>query len=149
MNIETSMVLDGLSTQAPTSRSLPSSTTVFSGDVLLVEDNFIIAMDVEELLTELGAESVHVASNCDEALDVIERVAVTAAILDFRVEGGTSIRVADALVRKGIRFVFATGYSDVSLFPARYQAAPILKKPYSGHDIVAIFQADQFEFCNP
>jgi CheY-like chemotaxis protein len=142
MNDKTSKVLEGLSTQAPASRSLPSSTTVFSGDVLIVEDNFIIAMDVEELVSELGADTVHVASNCDDALDLIERVPVTGAILDFKVEDGTSVRVADALAQKNIRFIFATGYSDVSLFPDRYQAHPMLKKPYSRHDIVAMFQSD-------
>jgi DNA-binding NtrC family response regulator len=122
-------------------RSSSSFDTVLSGEVLIVEDNFIIAMDVEEILTELGATTVHMAKCCDEALDIIDQIALSAAILDFTLEDGTSERVADALVARGVPFIFATGYSDVSRFPVRYQAYPILTKPYSRHDIVAMFQA--------
>ena len=116
--------------------------TVFLGDVLIVEDNFIIAMDVEALVTELGATQVHLTSNCEDALAVIETAEVSAAILDFNVEGGTSERVADALSEKGITFVFATGHTDISMLPERYQAYPMLKKPYSRDDIAALFQAN-------
>ncbi|GHA89662.1 response regulator [Algimonas arctica] len=130
------------STLPPALRSSSSFGPIFSGDVLIVEDNFIIAMDVEEVVTELGASTVHMAKCCDEALDIIDQVALSAAILDFTLEDGTSERVADALVARGVPFIFATGYSDASLFPVRYQAYPILTKPYSRHDIVAMFQTN-------
>lgn len=114
-------------------------TTVFTGDVLIVEDNFIIAMDVEELVTELGATIVHIASSCDQALSAIKSAEITAAILDFNLDNDTSVSVADALQERGIPFVFATGYSDLSILPERYQSQPLLKKPYTREDIAIAF----------
>lgn len=118
----------------------PYLTTVFRGDVLIVEDNFIIAMDAEELMIELGATNVHIASTCDEALNAIGAAEISAAILDFNLDNDTSISVADALHERGTPFVFATGYSDLSILPERYQSQPLLKKPYTREDIAAVFR---------
>ncbi|WP_298919085.1 response regulator [uncultured Algimonas sp.] len=115
--------------------------SVFSGDVMIVEDNFIIAMDAEELVTELGASAVHLASDIAGALALLSAQTLTAAILDFNIEGGTSEAVADALTEKGVPFVFATGYSDTSMLPERYKALRLLKKPYSRDDIAEAFEA--------
>ncbi len=114
-------------------------TPVFSGDVLVVEDNFIIAMDVEQLVSELGAATVHLASTVSEAIDLIEAHAVTAAILDFNLDDGTSEAVADRLSADGVPFVFATGYSDSTMLPERYRTHTMLKKPYSREDVAAAF----------
>lgn len=114
-------------------------TTVFTGDVLIVEDNFIIAMDVEELVIELGAPTVHLATTCDQALSAIKTAEISAAILDFNLENETSEAVADALHERGIPFVFATGYSDLSFLPERYRSQPLLKKPYTREDITVLF----------
>ena len=135
-----SKVLDGPLTMPTASRKGSFLQTVFTGDVLIVEDNFIIAMDVEELAKELGATHVHLTTNCDDALAVIDKTVVSAAILDFNIGDETSDGVADALSAKDIPFVFATGYSDSSMLPARYQTAVLLKKPYSREDIIAAFQ---------
>ncbi len=80
-------------------------TSVFTGDVLIVEDNFIIAMNTEELVTELGAALVHLASMRNQALSAIRTADITAAILDFNLENGISATVADALHERGIPFV--------------------------------------------
>ncbi|MEM7729250.1 MAG: response regulator [Pseudomonadota bacterium] len=112
---------------------------VFSGDVLIVEDNFIIAMDVEELATELGAATVHLASTVSEALELIAAQTITAAILDYNLDEGTSEPVADRLAESGVPFVFATGYSDSSMLPERYRSLTLLKKPYSSEDIAGAF----------
>jgi len=97
MNDKTSKVLEGVSTQAPASRSLPSSTTVFSGDVLIVEYNFLIAMDVEELVSELGADPVHVASSCDDELDLIGGVPLHGAYPRLIVQVGPLCRFSVCL----------------------------------------------------
>lgn len=134
------MVLDRPLTRPAALQTRPNAKSSLSGNILILEDDFIIAMDLEELVTELGATTVYVTNNCAEALDIIDRVTVTAAILDFDVEDGTSERVADALVQNAIPFIFTTGHSDNDLFPERYQHHPILKKPYSRDEIVANFQ---------
>lgn len=115
-------------------------STVFSGDVLIVEDNFIIAMDAEAIVGDLGAAAVHLASSTADALAILDRTAITTAILDFNLEDETSVAVADALDAAGIPFVFATGYTDASVFPERYRARPMLKKPYGRDEIAALFE---------
>lgn len=110
-------------------------TPVFSGDVLIVEDNFIIAMDAEGLATDLGASGTHIAHNCETALQALDAVTITAAILDFNLDDETSVTAADALHARNIPFVFATGYSDRSVLPERYQNHVMLKKPYTKDDI--------------
>ncbi len=135
-------VLDGPLVQIIASRRGPFLKTVFLGDVFIVEDNFIIAMDVEELVTELGATHVHLTSNCEDALAVVENSTLTAAILDYNLEDGTSERVADALIEKGVKFVFASGHTNSTLLPERYKHHAMLGKPYSREDITALFQPD-------
>lgn len=135
-------VLDGPLLQTIASRRGPFLKTVFLGDVLIVEDNFIIAMDVEELVTELGATHVHLTSNCEEALAIVDKAVLTAAILDYNLEDETSERVADALTEKGVKFVFASGHTDSSMLPERYEHHSILEKPYSRDDIIALFRPD-------
>ena len=113
--------------------------SVFTGDVLIVEDNVIIAMDVEDIVRDLGASNVHLADDVDAALAAIDDHKIEAAILDFHLEEGTSETIGDRLIERGIRFVFATGYSDSTLLPERFQSYPLLKKPYTANDIREIF----------
>ena len=99
------------------------------GDVMLVEDNMIIALDAEMMLSELGAETVHVASNVAEALRIIDQHDPAYAILDVNLGAETSEAVAERLSADGVPFVFATGYGEVDKLTGRH-AAPVLRKPY-------------------
>lgn len=116
--------------------------SVFTGDVLIVEDNVIIAMDVEDMVRGLGAPNVHIANSADDALSAIDTHKIETAILDYHLENGTSEIIADRLVERNIPFVFATGYSDSTLLPDRFQSCQLLKKPYSANDIRAAFETD-------
>ncbi len=100
-------------------------------NVLLVEDNMIIAMDGEDALRDLGAEVLTAASvgRAREAIDISD---VDLAVLDFNLGHETSLPVADMLAERGIPFLFATGYGDGLELPDRYDGVTLLKKPYSG-----------------
>jgi light-regulated signal transduction histidine kinase (bacteriophytochrome) len=100
-------------------------------NVLLVEDNMIIAMDGEDALRDLGAE-VTTASSVGRAREAIAIQSVDMAVLDFNLGHETSLPVADLLAEKGIPFLFATGYGDGLDLPARFEDVVLLKKPYSG-----------------
>jgi light-regulated signal transduction histidine kinase (bacteriophytochrome)/CheY-like chemotaxis protein len=100
-------------------------------NVLLVEDNMIIAMDGEDALRDLGAE-VTTASSVGRAREAIAIQSVDMAVLDFNLGHETSLPVADLLAEKGIPFLFATGYGDGLDLPSRFENVVLLKKPYSG-----------------
>jgi CheY-like chemotaxis protein len=116
-------------------------SVVLTGDILIVEDNVIIAMDLEGLVQDLGAERSHHARTVEEALNILQSTPITAAILDFNLASGTSVDVADALSARNIPFVFATGHSDMSVLPERFQSCPLLNKPYSDEEMIAAFNS--------
>jgi CheY-like chemotaxis protein len=98
--------------------------------VLMVEDQLLIAMDVETMLAREGAASVETASSVKEALNALTLLKPDVAILDVNLGNGSSMPVAHALIELGIPFVFATGYGETSLIPAALGEVPIVRKPY-------------------
>lgn len=97
--------------------------------VLLVEDEALIAMMVEDFLSELGATIIGPAHSIETALSLIATEQIDAAVLDLNLRGSRSDRVAEALRCKGIPLVCATGYGDGATDFA--QGSPIIAKPYS------------------
>ena len=106
--------------------------------ILLVEDQMLIAMDVEAMLNERGYGTVITTNSADDAMRLIRAQAPDLAILDVNLGSGTSIGVAEELKRLGVPFIFATGYGDGGIVPEALQDAPIVKKPY---DIAAVLSA--------
>lgn len=105
--------------------------------VLLVEDQMLIAMDAEAMLEDEGIEQIIVASSAQEALSRVANARLSAAVLDVNLGEGTSLPVADELTRRGIPFVFATGYGDGSVIPERFAEVPVIRKPYDGGSLAA------------
>lgn len=99
--------------------------------VLLVEDSLIIALDAEDILSRLGADSVVTAGSVDAALDLIETSSPTIALLDINLGIGTSFPIADALHEREVPFMFATGYGEQAKFPDIHRARPVVQKPYT------------------
>jgi light-regulated signal transduction histidine kinase (bacteriophytochrome)/CheY-like chemotaxis protein len=100
-------------------------------DVLLVEDNMIIALDTEDMMLRLGVATVRIASGVAEALKAIEERAPSFALLDVNLGAETSFEIAEALTGRCIRFAFATGYGEQVVFPTSFADAPRLRKPYA------------------
>jgi light-regulated signal transduction histidine kinase (bacteriophytochrome) len=100
-------------------------------NVLLVEDNMIIAMDGEDALRDLGAD-VTTAASVGRASEAMAIQSIDLAVLDFNLGTETSLPVADLLMERGIPFIFATGYGDGLEVPIRFADVILLKKPYSG-----------------
>lgn len=97
--------------------------------ILLVEDQALIAMDVELTLQELGATRVRLSSGVSEARDAIAEETPDCAILDFNLGRETAEPIAEELARLGAPFVFATGYGDTVMIPERFRKAPVVRKP--------------------
>ena len=104
--------------------------------ILVVEDEFLIALDIVGVLEQAGLAVVGPAGNVSDALQAIEREVVHGALLDAHLTGEPVGRVADALQARGIPFAFVSGYGREHL-PAAHRAAPLVKKPFTGKDLLA------------
>jgi CheY-like chemotaxis protein len=109
-------------------------------NVLIVEDEFLIAMDLADMLRKLGATSVRTEFGVAAALASLEgQPPPDCAALDFRLGATTAEPVADALLARRIPFIFVTGYEDVALMPKRFHALPVAHKPMNMADIAGAF----------
>ncbi|MCB1925063.1 MAG: GAF domain-containing protein [Gammaproteobacteria bacterium] len=108
--------------------------------VLLVEDNMIIAIDSEDLLKKVGAETVYAVSNVKAAMRVLDNENVDFALLDVNLGLETSEPVAERLVAAGIPFCFATGYGDSNSLAARFPDAPVLQKPFDHSTLTVVLE---------
>ena len=104
--------------------------------ILVVEDEMLILLNVEDMLADLGCESVIAAATVEQALASIEAQAFDAAILDVNLDGRKSYEVADALAMRGVPFVFSTGYG--SRLNDGYLDRPVLGKPYRTAELVEV-----------
>ncbi|MBT9370119.1 HWE histidine kinase domain-containing protein [Rhizobium sp. CSW-27] len=104
-------------------------------DLLLVEDQMLIAADVEAMLAEQGLHKVTTAPSSAEALRQLKRATPDIAVLDVNLGSGTSLAVAEELSRRNVPFIFATGYSDQSVIPASFDA-PVVRKPYEATALI-------------
>ncbi len=102
--------------------------------LLIVEDDAMVAMLLEDMISDLGHKVTGVAAEMDEAAQLAASAAFDLAILDVNLNGENTYALADALTARGIPFVFATGYGISSLKP-EWQNAPLLQKPFMMDDL--------------
>ncbi|AJY48422.1 HWE histidine kinase domain-containing protein [Martelella endophytica] len=109
-------------------------------NILIVEDNLIIAMDAEVIFESLGAEEVVVHSSVEGALDHIENrdEPLSFALLDINLGGETSFPVALRLKELGVPFAFASGYGEGTRLPDELQDIRILSKPYDKDTVASL-----------
>ncbi|HZK99315.1 MAG TPA: response regulator [Caulobacteraceae bacterium] len=98
--------------------------------ILVVEDEIMIAMMIEGMLTDLGCEIVGPASKLEAAIALATEEALDAALLDVTIRGGQVFPVAEILRRRSIPFILASGYGDWAL-PEAFQGSPRLQKPFT------------------
>jgi CheY-like chemotaxis protein len=103
--------------------------------VLVVEDEMMLLLFVEELLTDSGCLVVATGSTVDAALLLIAAQPFDAGVLDLNLKGTLSYPVADALKARHVPFIFATGYGKAGI-RVPYQGSPVLQKPFEGHELV-------------
>jgi CheY-like chemotaxis protein len=115
----------------------PASSHGMPDDVLIVEDDAIIALDFEDTIRGFGVKTVRSAGSVARALDLIDQRAPDFALLDVGLVHEKSFAIAERLAALRIPFVFVTGYGrDVSL-PAAFANQPRLPKPCSSEALEA------------
>ena len=97
--------------------------------ILVVEDEFLIRMLMEDMLADLGYDLVGVAGRVDEATELAKTRDFDLAILDVNLDGHDVYPVADLISKRGLPFMFVTGYGGRGL-PEAYRARPTLQKPF-------------------
>jgi len=99
--------------------------------LLLVEDEAMVAMMLEDMLTDLGCDVVGPAGTVARALELAQsEPTISGAILDVNVGGEPIYPVAEALKARGVPFVFITGYGSADI-DGRFADAPTVQKPFS------------------
>jgi len=102
---------------------------------LVVEDEMMVLLMIEDMLGDLGCEVVASAATAQQALELIATQSFDAALLDMNLNGEKSDRVAEALVARGVPFIFCTGSSALDVAP-EFRDHLILSKPFSYDDLV-------------
>ncbi|MCJ2084734.1 response regulator [Methylobacterium sp. E-005] len=104
--------------------------------ILIVEDEYLIAMEVKRWLLAAGAEVVGPVPNVERALDVIADEGLDAAVLDVNLDHGDTVYpVADKLSALGVPYLFATGDVKISCADA-YRQRPRLEKPFGEAELL-------------
>ncbi|MBW6424761.1 GAF domain-containing protein [Rhizobium sp. XQZ8] len=117
---------------APVEMSAPRLADL---ELLLVEDQMLIAADVEAMLADHGIEKVTTTPSAADAFRRLKDFTPDVAILDVNLGSGTSLPIAEELLRRDVPFIFATGYSDRSIIPASF-SAPVVRKPYEATALI-------------
>ena len=104
--------------------------------VLLVEDETLVAMLLEDMVTDLGGTVIGSASRLGRALEIVSDPATTIdlAVLDVNLGGEEAFPVATRLAERGVPFVFSTGYGNAGL-PADWRSRPTLQKPFTQEQV--------------
>lgn len=104
--------------------------------VIVVEDEAVLEMALEDMLTTLGCIVAGTAMRMRRARDLVATIAFDLAVLDINIAGERVDPVADELARRGVPFVFATGYGEAGVAP-HFKSRPIVHKPYSERELEA------------
>jgi two-component SAPR family response regulator len=123
-------------TQLGTVVGKPDATNVsLSGvRVLVVEDEMMVSMWLEDMLSDMGCTLVGPAARIEPALRLVENAGFDVAILDVNLNGDETYPIAAALTARAIPFVFASGYR-AGRIREQYRNVPSLQKPFQQQDL--------------
>jgi CheY-like chemotaxis protein len=105
--------------------------------VLLVEDEYLIALDAEELLKGLGVKAVETVATFERAQERAEAGEFDIAVLDVNLNGRKSFPIAQAIRERGIPVVFASGYELRDRGLPELDDIICVTKPYTGERLKA------------
>ena len=109
-------------------------------DVLIVEDDPIIALDFEDRILGFGVKAVRTAGSVTRALEMIADRAPDFALLDIGLVREKSFAIAERLEALAIPFAFVTGYGANARLPAAFAQKPRLPKPCTSEALAALLK---------
>jgi DNA-binding response OmpR family regulator len=105
--------------------------------VLIAEDEVIVAMELQQLMEDHGAEALGPCYTVESALETVAGGKPSVAILDVRLGRRMISPVARALADRGVPFIFYSGQSESDEEIAAWPSAPLVSKPCAGGVLVA------------
>lgn len=111
--------------------------------ILVMEDEYLIALDVEQMCHAHGAEEVVILRTLKElgGRTIVERD-ISVAIVDVMLAGESTVEFAKSLRESRIPFIFATGYAENEHLFEAFPGIRVVGKPYSGPTLItAIVEA--------
>lgn len=109
--------------------------------VLIVEDQPLIALQLAASLNEAGAKVAGAGASVRQTLDLLETLVFDAALLDFKLGEENVLPIAEILAARGLPFVFASGYGESLQLPPAFANRPVVAKPYQIDKIMAALKA--------
>ncbi len=106
-----------------------------SYSVLIVEDEFLIAIDLADIFGDANALVVGPAATVSEALKLLDDQVIHAAVVDVNLREENSLAIALALESAGIPFIYHTAHAELGTLG--WPVAPIVKKPSNPATLVA------------
>ena len=119
-----------------------SPQLIFGPRILVLEDEPLVAAGLQEGLSDIGYDVIGPFSRAAQALEALHDMGIDAAILDVNLETGTSYPVAEALMKRGVPFVFVTGYGAGGI-DARFRSVPVYQKPLEHKMLEQLFRRER------
>jgi DNA-binding response OmpR family regulator len=104
--------------------------------VLIVEDEILVAMDIEATFLEASWDVIGPVPDVPQALSALKAKCPDAVCLDMNLNGVLSVPIARVLQERGIPFVVVTGYSAECVHDAAYRGAQIVRKPFTAAELL-------------
>jgi DNA-binding response OmpR family regulator len=114
--------------------SIPPEDPLQGLRVLVVEDEALVAMLIEQYLTEFGCVVARSVRRIANGLESLAEGGIGAAVLDVNVAGESVSPIAEVLEELEIPFIFASGYGARGIEP-RWNGRPVLEKPFAAQDL--------------
>lgn len=108
--------------------------------VLIVEDELLVALLIEDFLTEFGCSTLGPCGSVAKALDAARSETFDLAVLDVNLGGEKVYPVAEVLTERQIPFLFLSGYGDEAV-PADHCEWRVCSKPFRAADLANMMSA--------
>lgn len=133
-----SAVVEPSSRPAPAPPPVPPRNSAESRRILVVEDEALIAAQIEETLAGAGYTVLGPAARVAEAFDQLYVAAPDAALLDINLAGEASFPLAELLRSKRIPFAFCSGYGEPAILPESLKDTPFIAKPFETEELLRL-----------
>ncbi|AYD01584.1 response regulator [Neorhizobium sp. NCHU2750] len=109
-------------------------------NILLLEDDLLLAMDMEDHLLQTGHKIVGPFGRIADALDAIPRNDLAGAIVDLNLHGELSFPVIEALQKLSVPVIICSGYAELPELKSRLAGLPLLPKPWNVQKLDRLMQ---------